>query len=72
MGFWSLSKGFENLVKNDILVKSLQDTAKSKNATPVQIALSWILRMQSGTIPLFGTTKEECLTENIGTLSVQW
>ncbi|WP_324727485.1 aldo/keto reductase [Helicobacter salomonis] len=55
-----------------MLVKSLQDTAKSKNATPVQIALSWILRMQSGTIPLFGTTKEECLTENIGTLSVQW
>ncbi|WP_104707919.1 aldo/keto reductase [Helicobacter ailurogastricus] len=62
----------ENLAQNYALVELLQDTAKSKNATPAQIAISWILHMQKAVIPLFGTTKEERLVENIGALSVQW
>ncbi|BCZ17763.1 Aldo/keto reductase [Helicobacter sp. NHP19-003] len=62
----------ENLTKNYALVEVLQDTAKAKNATPAQIALSWILHMQRAVIPLFDTTKEERLLENIGALGVSW
>ncbi|WP_104641481.1 aldo/keto reductase [Helicobacter bizzozeronii] len=62
----------ENLAQNYTLIELLQDTAKNKNATPAQIALSWILHMQKAVIPLFGTTKEERLIENLGALSVPW
>ncbi|CRF51371.1 Aldo-keto reductase [Helicobacter heilmannii] len=62
----------QNLAQNYALVELLQTTAKAKNATPAQIALSWILHMQRIVIPLFGTTKETRLIENVGALSVQW
>ncbi|WRF64331.1 aldo/keto reductase [Helicobacter pylori] len=62
----------ENLAKNYVLVELIQDHARTKGVTPAQLALSWILHTQKIIVPLFGTTKESRLIENIGALQVSW
>ncbi|GAA9392237.1 hypothetical protein TH0805_09300 [Helicobacter pylori] len=62
----------ENLAKNYVLVELIQDHAHAKGVTPAQLALSWILHTQKIIVPLFGTTKESRLIENIGALQVSW
>ncbi|MCQ2666195.1 aldo/keto reductase [Helicobacter pylori] len=72
--FRSVSPRFnqENLAKNYVLVELIQDHAHAKGVTPAQLALSWILHTQKIIVPLFGTTKESRLIENIGALQVSW
>ncbi len=50
----------------------IQDHAHAKGVTPAQLALSWILHTQKIIVPLFGTTKESRLIENIVALQVSW
>ena len=45
--------------------------AKSKGATPAQIALAWLLAQKPWIVPIPGTTKLERLDENLGAVAVE-
>lgn len=45
--------------------------ATEKEATPAQIALSWLLAQKPWIAPIPGTTKLHRLTENLGGASVE-
>ncbi len=51
---------------NQVLVKSLDEIGKSKNATPGRVALAWLLAQKPWIVPIPGTTKLHRLEENIG------
>ncbi|MDO5532228.1 aldo/keto reductase [Sutterella sp.] len=57
---------------NRPVVDLLIDWAKRKDATPAQIALSWLLAQKPWIVPIPGTTKEAHLRENIGAARVTW
>jgi aryl-alcohol dehydrogenase-like predicted oxidoreductase len=61
----------EALKSNQALVDLLFKVAKQKNATPVQIALAWILAQKPWIVPIPGTTKLNRLEENIGAASIE-
>ena len=61
----------EALTANQVLIDLLGGIAKRKNATPAQIALSWLLAQESWIVPIPGTTKLNRLEENIGAVSIQ-
>ncbi|MDT6980636.1 aldo/keto reductase [Levilactobacillus zymae] len=54
------------LAANMKLVNLLKRIAKSKQATPAQIALAWLLAQQPWIVPIPGTTKLSRLQENLG------
>src|SRR5580693_4665488 len=47
----------ENRKANQVLVDVLGEIAKSKNATPAQLALAWLLAQKPWIVPIPGTTK---------------
>jgi aryl-alcohol dehydrogenase-like predicted oxidoreductase len=49
----------------------LKAFAASKDATPAQMALAWLLAQAPWIVPIPGTTKPHRLEENLGTPSVQ-
>jgi Predicted oxidoreductases (related to aryl-alcohol dehydrogenases) len=55
---------------NIALVKLLEEFASSKNATPAQIALAWLLAKKPWIVPIPGTTKQHRFQENIGAANV--
>ena len=59
------------LSANQALIGLLTGIGKRKNATPAQIALSWLLARKPWIVPIPGTTKLDRLDENIGALSVE-
>jgi aryl-alcohol dehydrogenase-like predicted oxidoreductase len=61
----------ENRKANLALVEILKQIAGIKNATPAQIALSWLLAQKPWIVPIPGTTKIHRLEENIGAASVE-
>lgn len=61
----------ENRVANQALVDLISSIAIEKNATPAQIALSWLLAQKPWIAPIPGTTKLYRLEENIGAVNVQ-
>src|SRR5699024_8764434 len=52
------------------VVDLLTTIAHSKNATPAQVALAWLLAQQPWIVPIPGTTKIHRLEENVGAKSV--
>ena len=56
---------------NQLLVDLYAEIARRKNATPAQIALSWLLAQKPWIVPIPGTTKLQRLNENIGAVSIQ-
>jgi aryl-alcohol dehydrogenase-like predicted oxidoreductase len=56
---------------NQVLVDLLGSIAKTKKATPAQIALAWLLAQQPWIAPIPGTTKLHRLEENIGAVSME-
>jgi aryl-alcohol dehydrogenase-like predicted oxidoreductase len=60
----------ENRKANLAMVDLLKRVAKSKNATPAQIALAWILAQKPWMVPIPGTTKLERLDENLGAINL--
>ncbi len=56
---------------NQALVDLLNSIAQQKNATPAQIALSWLLAQKPWIVPIPGTRKLERLDENIGAVTVE-
>jgi aryl-alcohol dehydrogenase-like predicted oxidoreductase len=55
---------------NQALVDSIGRIAQSKNATPAQIALAWLLAQKPWIVPIPGTTKLARLEENIGAAAI--
>jgi aryl-alcohol dehydrogenase-like predicted oxidoreductase len=56
---------------NQALVDLLGEIGKSKNATPAQIALAWLLAQKPWIVPIPGTTKLHRLEENIGAAAIE-
>ncbi len=56
---------------NRALVELLGTIAKRKNATPAQIALTWLLAQKPWVVPIPGTRRLERLDENIGATNVE-
>lgn len=61
----------ENRKANQQLVHLLSTIAASKEATPAQIALGWLLAQKPWIVPIPGTTKLQRLTENIGGATIE-
>jgi aryl-alcohol dehydrogenase-like predicted oxidoreductase len=55
---------------NMALVDLLKRVAETKNSTPAQIALAWLLAQKPWIVPIPGTTKLHRLEENIGAAAV--
>jgi aryl-alcohol dehydrogenase-like predicted oxidoreductase len=56
---------------NQALVDLLKSIGETRNATPAQIALAWLLAQKPWIVPIPGTTKLNRLEENIGALEVE-
>ena len=56
----------ENIAANKGLVDLVNTIAMNNNATPAQVALSWLLAQRPWIVPIPGTTKLHRLKENIG------
>ena len=61
----------ENRKANLALVALLEQIAREKQATPAQIALSWLLAQKPWIVPIPGTTKLHRLKENIGATQIR-
>jgi aryl-alcohol dehydrogenase-like predicted oxidoreductase len=62
----------ENLPHNLALVELVKDWAKRKQATPAQIALSWLLAQKPWIVPIPGTTVMAHMLENSGAAGVRF
>ncbi len=60
----------ENREANQVLVDLVVSLAEDKNATPAQIALSWLLAQKPFIVPIPGTSKLHRLLENMGSVSI--
>lgn len=60
----------ENREANQALVDLVVSIATGKNATPAQIALSWLLAQKSFIVPIPGTSKLHRLQENISATGI--
>ncbi|UPQ76214.1 aldo/keto reductase [Chryseobacterium nepalense] len=60
----------ENREANQALVDLVVSIATGKNATPAQIALSWLLAQKSFIVPIPGTSKLHRLQENISAIGI--
>ena len=55
---------------NQALVEALGAIAKTKGATPAQVALAWLLAQKPWIVPIPGTTKLHRLDENLGAVDM--
>jgi aryl-alcohol dehydrogenase-like predicted oxidoreductase len=53
------------------VVDLLSAIAKTKEATPAQVALAWLLAQKPWIVPIPGTTKLHRLEENMGAVDLQ-
>ncbi len=60
----------EAIKANRVVIDLLDRIGAQKNATPAQIALSWLLAQKSWIVPIPGSRKLERLDENLGAVSV--
>jgi aryl-alcohol dehydrogenase-like predicted oxidoreductase len=70
-----LRSGFDrfspaNLAANMPIVDVLKRVAASRNATPAQIALAWLLAQKPFIVPIPGTRSQGHLRENLGALDI--
>ncbi len=56
---------------NQKLVEEFADFANSKNATPAQLALAWVLAQGEDLIPIPGTKKRKYLEENAAAVDIE-
>ena len=55
----------ENFAENLALVAQVEAIAKSRRATPAQVALAWVLSRGGDVVPIFGTKSRDWLQENL-------
>lgn len=56
---------------NLALVEVIKAVAASKNATPAQVALAWLLAQRPWIAPIPGTTRLQRLEENLGAVTLE-
>jgi aryl-alcohol dehydrogenase-like predicted oxidoreductase len=61
----------ENIEANQGLVDLIEKIAVGKDATPAQIALTWVIAQKPWIVPIPGTRKLERLEENLGAAEVE-
>lgn len=61
----------ENIDNNNKLIENFAAFAASKNCTPAQLALAWVLAQGEDIIPIPGTKKRNYLQENVGAIEVK-
>ena len=61
----------ENIDNNNKLIENFAAFAASKNCTPAQLALAWVLAQGEDIIPIPGTKKRNYLQENVGAIEVE-
>jgi len=61
----------QNRKANQALIGRLQAIAQTKQATPAQIAIAWLLAQKRWIVPIPGTTKRPRFEENIGAASIE-
>ncbi len=52
-------------------MRRLAEIARSKGATPAQLALAWLLARGGDVVPIPGTKRVDRLEENVGALRVR-
>ncbi len=60
----------DNFHKNLELVGHIEALAKSKSATPAQVALAWVMAQGEDIVPIPGTKKRSRLEENLDSMNV--
>jgi aryl-alcohol dehydrogenase-like predicted oxidoreductase len=60
----------ENFARNMRIVEALQAVAQTKDCTPAQLALAWLLHQDGTIVPIPGTRRAERIDENLGALDV--
>jgi aryl-alcohol dehydrogenase-like predicted oxidoreductase len=60
----------ENLRANQALVDHVRELAATRDATPGQVALAWLLAQHPFIVPIPGTRRRERIDENAGAASV--
>jgi aryl-alcohol dehydrogenase-like predicted oxidoreductase len=60
----------ENLSANEALVDRVRQLADSRDATPAQVALAWLLAQHPFIVPIPGTRRRERIDENAGATTV--
>lgn len=61
----------ENLKKNIAVVQGLAEIAKTKGATPAQIAIAWVMAQGDDIVPIVGMSSRKRIAENLGALEVE-
>jgi len=61
----------ENLEKNLRLVEQVETVAQSKDATPGQVALAWVLSRGEDVVPIPGTKRVARVEENVGGVELE-
>ena len=63
---------YSNLMKGRTsdLIKSVRNIAKTHNATPAQVALSWVLSHPEISVAISGADKEEQMRENVEAVNI--
>jgi aryl-alcohol dehydrogenase-like predicted oxidoreductase len=61
----------EHLEANQVLAELVKKVAASKQATPAQVALAWVLAQKPWIVPIPGTRNLQRLEENIEAATVQ-
>jgi aryl-alcohol dehydrogenase-like predicted oxidoreductase len=74
MDFRAISPRFapDVLPANMALAELVRSWAQSKNATPAQLALAWLLAQKPWIVPIPGTTNAAHMTENLGAASISF
>jgi aryl-alcohol dehydrogenase-like predicted oxidoreductase len=60
----------ENFQKNLELVDRVKEIAATKQVTPAQLALAWLLAQGEGVVPIPGTKRRKNLEENVAALEI--
>ncbi|HEY7547575.1 MAG TPA: aldo/keto reductase [Blastocatellia bacterium] len=60
----------ENFQKNLELVERITEMARSRNVTPSQLALAWVLAQGDDIVPIPGTKRRKYLEENAGAAEI--
>jgi aryl-alcohol dehydrogenase-like predicted oxidoreductase len=61
----------DNVIANQPLLDLLHHFAKTKEATPAQISLAWMLHKKDFIVPIPGSRNSERIAENLGAASVK-
>lgn len=60
----------DNLARNQKLIDALNELAKAKNTTPVQLAIAWVLAQHESIIPVLGARTRSQLDDSLGALDL--